>query len=123
MSRRFLTVISSTAFHRIAYGVGVVGVTAAVSSAFATVGTPRGISQKGKAFFPSAVSIKVGDDLVIKNDDTDVVHHAYTDDERFSFDSGDQVPGASSDVVFTKAGTFTVMCGIHPKMKLIVEVH
>ena len=50
------------------------------------------------------------------------MHHAYVDDPEFSFDSGDQEPGAKADIVFTKPGTFDVLCGIHPKMKLVVTV-
>lgn len=121
MPRRLVCALSSTAFHHIAYGVGLLGLTAA-SSALAVAGGPHAISQKGKAFFPAAISVNAGETVVIKNDDVNVVHHAYTDDERFSFDSGDQEPGSVSNVVFPKAGTFTVMCGIHPKMKLTVEV-
>ena len=37
--------------------------------------------------------------------------------------SGDQEPGSKVDVAFTELGNFTVLCGIHPKMKLVVHVN
>lgn len=80
------------------------------------------VSQRGRAFSPSALVMQSGDTLEIVNDDGDLVHHAYVDDPEFSFDSGDQEPGAKADIVFTKAGSFDVLCGIHPKMKLVVTV-
>lgn len=124
MSRSLVTLLDSSAFRRLAYGVGGLGLLslAAVGTAAAVTPSGRIISQKGKSFFPSAISIAQGESLTLNNDDTNVVHHAYTEDERFSFDSGDQVPGTSTAVAFPKAGTFTVMCGIHPKMRLTVDV-
>jgi plastocyanin len=43
--------------------------------------------------------------------------------DRFTFDSGDQEPGSQTDVIFPVSGTFSVLCGIHPKMKLTVHVN
>ena len=80
------------------------------------------VSQRGRAFQPGEVSIKRGDILQIVNDDGDLLHHAYVDSDQFSFDSGDQEPGSKVDVPFTVVGNFTVLCGIHPKMKLLVHV-
>ena len=80
------------------------------------------MSQRGRAFLPGVLSIRQGDTLEIINDDGDLLHHAYIDDPVFSFDSGDQEPGAKADITFSKVGHFTVLCGIHPKMKLVVTV-
>lgn len=85
-------------------------------------GTRYVVSQRGRAFLPGVISIREGDTLQIVNDDGDLMHHAYVESDSFSFDSGDQEPGSRTDVVFTKAGTFTVLCGIHPKMKMTVDV-
>ena len=41
---------------------------------------------------------------------------------QFKFDSGDQEPGSKTSVKFPVAGTFDVLCAIHPKMKLTVHV-
>jgi plastocyanin len=81
------------------------------------------VSQRGRAFQPGELSINRGDVLEIVNDDGDLLHHAYVESDRFNFDSGDQEPGSKVDVPFTVTGNFTVLCGIHPKMKLLVHVN
>lgn len=80
------------------------------------------ISQKNQEFRPGSVDIKRGDALEIVNDDDDLLHHAYVDSDKFKFDSGDQEPGQTVEIVFPVTGTFTVLCGIHPRMKLKVHV-
>jgi plastocyanin len=80
------------------------------------------VSQKGREFTPGTLSIKRGQTVQIVNDDMDLLHHAYIDAETFKFDSGDQLPGSKTGIVFSVAGDFKVLCGIHPKMKLLVHV-
>ncbi|MDO9427558.1 MAG: hypothetical protein Q7T93_12080 [Methylobacterium sp.] len=80
------------------------------------------VSQKGRAFQPAALVIKRGETVQVLNDDADLLHHAYVDAPDFTFDSGDQEPGEKARIVFPVAGTFAVLCGIHPKMKLTVTV-
>jgi len=80
------------------------------------------ISQQNRMFQPTMISIMRGDTVRIVNDDGDLLHHAYVESDEFNFDSGDQEPGSKTDITFTAAGNFTVLCGIHPKMKLNVEV-
>lgn len=82
----------------------------------------QSVSQKGREFRPGEITIKRGQSIAIVNDDADLLHHAYLRTTAFSFDSGDQKPGARFEVAFTEAGTFTVRCAIHPKMKLVVTV-
>ena len=53
------------------------------------------ISQKGREFHPGDVTIKRGESIQIVNDDADLLHHAYVDSDKFSFDSGDQKPGSA----------------------------
>jgi hypothetical protein len=60
--------------------------------------------------------------LQIVNDDGDLLHHSYVDSPNFSFDSEDQQPGSKTDITFSVAGNFDVLCAIHPKMRLIVHV-
>ena len=81
------------------------------------------VSQKGRAFQPNSLVIARGDTLTIVNDDSDLLHHAFIEADNFSFDSGDQEPGSRTPVTFTERGTFQVLCGIHPKMKLVVRVN
>ena len=80
------------------------------------------VSQKNQIFTPGELSIKRGDTVEVINDDGDLLHHLYVSTKQFEFDSGDQEPGAKVDITFSKTGTFDVLCGIHPKMKLIVHV-
>jgi len=80
------------------------------------------VSQKERMFLPGTLTIHKGDTIRIVNDDGDLLHHAYVESDTFNFDSGDQEPGSKTDITFPVAGTFTVLCGIHPKMKLVVEV-
>jgi plastocyanin len=80
------------------------------------------VSQKGREFHPGEMTIKRGETIKIVNDDGDLLHHAYIDSPTFSFDSGDQTPGTVTPVVFSIAGTFNVLCAIHPKMLLVVHV-
>ncbi len=80
------------------------------------------VSQRGREFGPELLNIRRGDVVQIVNDDGDLSHHAYVASERFKFDSGDQEPGGRADIAFTVAGTFNVLCGIHPKMRLVVNV-
>jgi plastocyanin len=81
------------------------------------------ISQKGRQFKPPEVSIKRGEAIDVVNDDADLLHHAYVDSDAFRFDSGDQKPGTKTSITFPVAGTFEVLCAIHPKMKLVVHVN
>lgn len=84
---------------------------------------PYHVSQRNRAFQPGELDIKRGETVEIVNDDGDLLHHAYVESKQFSFDSGDQEPGAKVDITFPASGTFTVLCGIHPKMKLLVHVN
>ncbi|HEX4368829.1 MAG TPA: hypothetical protein VH023_18470, partial [Rhodopila sp.] len=83
---------------------------------------PYIVTQKGQMFHPGQLSINRGDTVEIVNDDGELIHHAYVDSKTFSFDSGDQEPGSKTDIVFSVPGTFVVLCGIHPKMRLDVTV-
>lgn len=90
----------------------------------AAIGPPSlHVSQKGRAFQPNALTVPLGANVEIVNDDGDLLHHVYIDAPDFTFDSGDLKPGSRTEVVFNVGGTFAVLCGIHPKMKLTVRVN
>lgn len=80
------------------------------------------VFQKGRAFQPNAIQIHAGDIVTFTNNDGDLLHHAYLTTPQFSFDTGEQASGTQVKVRFSKAGAFTVLCGIHPKMRLAVTV-
>ncbi len=85
--------------------------------------SPYAISQKGRQFHPGEININRGETLEIVNDDGDLLHHAYIDSPKLSFDSGDQQPGSRTDITFPASGDFEVLCAIHPKMRLVVHVN
>lgn len=88
----------------------------------ASTGAVFVISQRDREFTPNTLTIHTGDVVRIVNDDGDLHHHAYVASRRFNFDSGDQLPGSRTDIVFSVPGHFNVLCGIHPKMRLVVTV-
>lgn len=91
-------------------------------AAVAIAGIQYRVSQKGRSFTPSLIDLKSGESIEFVNDDGELPHHAYLESDSFSFDTGDQEPGSRTVVAFPTLGTFTVLCGIHPKMKLTVRV-
>ncbi len=80
------------------------------------------VSQRNRAFQPKEIEISAGSTVHFENDDGLLIHHVYLEAAAFSFDTGEQLPGAKSDVRFTTVGTYAVLCGIHPKMRLAVTV-
>ncbi len=79
------------------------------------------ISQKGKAFSESSVTIKSGAKVRFVNDDT-VAHNVYARIGSDKEDLGLQKPGEQGEISFDKPGKYRVRCAIHPKMKLTVVV-
>lgn len=65
------------------------------------------------------VKVKAGDSIEFKNVDN-VTHNVYARDGEFDLKT--QAIGKSDIVEFSKKGKVKVLCGIHPKMKLDVEV-
>lgn len=79
------------------------------------------VEQRNRAFAPGHVRLAAGRPLAIVNDDTRV-HNVRVADPGFAFDSGAQDPGRTVTVPFPKPGRYLVFCGIHPTMKLTVDV-
>ncbi len=80
------------------------------------------VTQKSRAFAPGSIEIARGDQLRILNDDGELLHHAFVRHPRLNFDSGEQEPGTAVLIRFPVAGEFTVLCDIHPRMRLVVTV-
>lgn len=81
------------------------------------------VSQKGRMFHPDNLTVARGEVVTFVNDDSDLLHHVFVESDTFNFDSGDQEPGSRTSITFSERGTFQVLCGIHPKMKLVVRVN
>ena len=93
-----------------------------VAAAAAVAAGPHVVSQAGREFKPQTITIQRGEIVQVVNDDGDLLHHVYIDSDKMQFDSGDQKPGSRTNIEFTAAGTYNVLCAIHPKMKLVVRV-
>ena len=79
------------------------------------------VSQKGRQFSTDAITVKKGDQVMFVNDDT-VPHNAVSKSAGNEFDLGYQQPGVSTPVTFDSLGDVSVICTIHPKMKLTIHV-
>ena len=77
------------------------------------------VSQRNRQFSPDTLTIPVGSIVHIVNDDR-VTHHVYVDSPTMKFDSGEQPVGTTVDLEFDHAGTYRVLCAIHPTMHLLV---
>lgn len=80
------------------------------------------IGQRNKQFTWNQMTLKTGDRIKFVNDDT-VAHNIFVtgpgDETR---NSGVQEPGGSATLAFDAPGTYGVECGIHPEMRMTVEV-
>ena len=94
--------------------------TGAVAAA-AVAGRTVAVSQAGRAFSVSALTVQRGDVLHFTNDDR-FDHQLYIDAPGFKIETAEQAPGTAQDIQFTKNGTFEVLCQIHPRMHLAVTV-
>ena len=79
------------------------------------------IHQQGRVFSSESVTIKKGDALTFVNDDS-IPHNILSTSKGNEFNLGSQPPGASTDVTFKEAGEVLVICAIHPRMKMMVQV-
>ena len=79
------------------------------------------VSQKDRRFSPGAIILKVGEALRILNDDTRI-HNVRLDGPGKSFNSDVQNPGDTVTIGFDQPGHYDVICGIHPEMRLSVDI-
>ena len=100
-------------------GSGSVSGTGTGSASASGTGEGAAVTVEGTAFKPPAVTAKVGQAVTWTFKDS-FGHTATADDK--SFDSGTKQGGATFVHTFTKAGTFTYHCTIHPGMKGTVTV-
>jgi plastocyanin len=79
------------------------------------------VVQKDKSFSQAEITIRAGDRVMFRNDDT-VVHNVYSASQGASFEIKTQLPGQTAEQRFQKPGEVDVRCAIHPQMKLRVKV-
>ena len=79
------------------------------------------VTQKDRAFSVKQIELRAGDVLVMHNGDTRA-HNIQVNHPKLTFNSGLQEPGEDARVSFPDPDRYLVFCGIHPKMKLRVDV-
>ncbi|HSW89581.1 MAG TPA: cupredoxin domain-containing protein [Patescibacteria group bacterium] len=84
------------------------------STSPAAVNNQNVVTMQGYAFFPATITIKAGQTVTWKNADN-TIHSATADDK--SFDTGTFDQSTDKTVTFSKPGTYTYHCSIHPMMK------
>ncbi len=77
------------------------------------------VTIQNMAFSPKNLQVKVGQAVTWTNQDA-VGHSATADDN--SFDTGILGQGQSKAITFSKAGTFTYHCSVHPSMTATITV-
>jgi plastocyanin len=92
------------------------------ASVMAYAGAQHTITEKGKVFSQADITIKTGDTVVFVNDDN-IAHNVMSNDEGNKFNLGLLQPGTSTPVTFDKAGEATILCAIHPSMKMHVKIN
>jgi cytochrome c peroxidase len=94
----------------------VVGIAAGAAWAAETA-----VTQKDRAFSVKEIVLHPGDTLLMHNADTRA-HNIQVNHPKLKFNSGLQEPGQDASVRFKDPDRYLVFCGIHPKMKLWVDV-
>jgi plastocyanin len=79
------------------------------------------IHQKGRVFSEKTITVAAGETVIFVNDDS-VPHNIVSTSPGNEFDLGSQKPGTATPVTFATPGEAMVICAIHPRMKLKVEV-
>ena len=79
------------------------------------------IHQQGRTFSSESFTVKKGEAVTFLNDDT-VPHNIMSTSAGNEFNLGSQAPGSSTDVSFKEAGDVSVICAIHPRMKMTIKV-
>ena len=79
------------------------------------------VSQKKKSFDPKTVNAKLGDTVLFVNDDR-YAHNLFSKTPKFKFNVRKQMPGSKYSMKLNKRGTFEVLCVIHPRMKMTINV-
>ena len=74
------------------------------------------------SFDMDAATIKAGETITFTNNDDAMHNLQVVNAEGAVGDKGLQKPGQDIKAKFAKAGSYTVRCALHPKMKMKVKV-
>ena len=110
--RRLAMTFASAA---VSFGIGHIALAQAPDAAEATV------VQRDIDFEPKEVRIRTGGQVFFVNEDR-FGHNVYSETAGGEFDVGRQGPNTRIGVQFRRAGTFAVLCRIHPRMAMQIVV-
>lgn len=79
------------------------------------------VDQKGLMFSVPQLTVKRGDIVNFTNSDS-TSHNIIVSGNGVMLNSGLQRPGVAFKAPFMKEGSYQVLCGIHPKMKMTIVV-
>ncbi|MGW7531011.1 cupredoxin domain-containing protein [Amycolatopsis sp. NPDC054798] len=91
------------------------------AAAPAAAGSAKAVEMSGYKFSPAALTISAGDTVTWTNHDT-APHNVVVTDGPEKFTSPTMQTGGTFSHTFTKAGTYSYYCSIHPDMKATVTV-
>ncbi len=94
---------------------------AMVGMAAAALSNSNLVGQRGRMFSVEVIRVRRGESVTFVNDDT-VPHNIMSSTQNNSFDMGSQSPGTAVPVSFDEIGTVHVVCAIHPRMRMSIEV-
>jgi plastocyanin len=103
-------------FGTVVFAVGLAGWAGAAYAAETVV------DQKGLKFVPVTVTINAGDSIKFTNSDPFTHDVTVISPDGSSNDKGLQHHGKDNVVVFAKAGSYSIICKMHPNMKATVIV-
>lgn len=83
--------------------------------------TEATVVQREIAFDNANVTIRAGGSVIFVNEDR-FGHNVFSETAGGEFDVGRQAPNTRIAVPFRRAGTFAVLCRIHPRMSMTVTV-
>jgi plastocyanin len=93
------------------------GTTPAAPSGSGAAPASVSVSMANLAFVPADITVAVGGTVTFTNDDS--VAHVVAGD---TWSSGNMAPGATFSQTFATAGSFPIVCTIHPSMTANVTV-
>jgi plastocyanin len=96
---------------------------AVLGAAFPALAADLSVTQQNQTFSAPSMSVHVGDKLSFNNQD-DVTHNITVKGgaDGDAEDLGLQKPGKSVAYTFEAKGSYRIICSIHPKMKMTVNV-
>jgi plastocyanin len=84
------------------------------------------VIQKNRIFSQSELTINIGDTIIFKNEETDVIHNVYSITPGNEFEIHHQKPGTQTPILIDskkhRPGKMVIECAIHPTMKIVVQV-